>query len=392
MERIKRLKTEVWLLLGFTFLNRFGFFMSVPYLAFFLSYLHFTPIAIGTIVASQALAYSIGGIPAGYISDAFGKKNMMAIALIFNAISCIGLAEARSFSYYILFNVLFGLARSLFDSAMPAYLTNVIPKELQRFVFNLRFTIINVAGSIGPLIGIYFAKRHSPIVFDISAVIFVIAALLIMLALKQDRLISNKTSSKMLSLNKTFNVMKTDKSLLFIVLAQIIYYFAYMQLEAPLAQALQMRNPDTATWLFGLMWVINTLMIVVLQMPLSNWMKNIPLLKLAYGGSILLIISFIGLAFYTGTWTFSLSIALLTLGEIAIAPISSIVIAHIAPEELRGSYFGAISLATVGMGFSPIIGGAFLQYSNSETLFLTTAALLMISILFYHLCLRKLNV
>lgn len=392
LKELKHFNFEVWLLMVFNYLNRLGFFMSVPYFAFYLTYLHFSPILIGCIVASQAISYSLVGIPSGFLSDYFGKKNAMIISLLLNAIACVGLAHSKAVLGYFIFNILFGAARSLFDAAMPAYLTDVVAKELHRFAFNFRFTIINIAGATGPLIGIYFANRHSVMVFEYSAVIFFLSAALIQLYLRQDKQTVKAAVHKIMSFKNTLKVMQRDKKLLYLTIATVIYYFAYMQLEAPLAQALVINNPATATWLFGLMWVVNTLIIVVLQMPLSGWLKNCSMLTLAYIGSLLMALSFVGMAFYTGTWTFTWSIVLLTLGEMALSPINTIVIAHIAPEEIRGSYFGAISLATIGMGIGPIIGGVFLQYSNSKVLFLSGAVLLTIGIWFYRKSLNGLKV
>ena len=388
-QSFKQLNFQTWLLLVFLYFNRLGFFVSVPYLVFYLSYLKFTPLTVGGIVASQALAYSLSGIPAGYLGDTYGKKNVMVYSLIFTSVICVALSHMGTALYYYIFNILLGLSRSLFDAAMPAYLTDITAKEAQRFIFNLRFIIINIAGATGPLLGIYFANRHSLVIFEISGLVFFLSAVIMIWQLQNDHKRDELIKIKKINFQDMLSILSRDKILLLLVLATLIYWFTYMQLEAPLAQVLEIRNPTQATWLYGLMWFINTLIIVFLQMPFSMTTKKVPLWILAYAGSVLLIIAFVSLAIYTGTDAFIVSIVLVTFGEMLLSPISNIVIANIAPAHLRSSYFGALALASIGTGISPIVGGLLLQYSNSEVLFLFTAFFIILSMLCYRACLPR---
>lgn len=381
--QIKKFNTNVWYLLTFSYLNRLGFFMSIPYLAFYLFALHYSPVQIGFIVSSQALSYSLFSIFCGYLSDRFGKKHAMITAMLISTIASLGLAHVNAAFGYILFNSMIGLSRSFFDASMPAYLTDITTPESHRLVFNLRFLIVNLAGATGPIIGVYFARHHLHSIFDLSALSYFISACLILWKLPNDYW-TKPVRKDAIQLSTTIKSIINDKVLLYVVIGTIIYWFIYIQLEAPLAQILQDRNPETATSLFLLMWIINTVMIVILQLPIAGWTKNTPLKKMIYFGGVFFVLGFVGLALFLSSIAFAVCIAFITLGEILYSPICNIIIADIAPSEMRSAYFGAISLCSIGTAIGPVVGGLLIQYGSNETLFLTMALLTLLIMFCYR--------
>jgi MFS family permease len=59
---------------------------------------------------------------------------------------------------------------------------------------------------------------------------------------------------------------------------------------------------------------------------------------------------------------FALSVAIWTLGEMVIAPVSTVLVADMAPETLRGRYMGAFGLTWgIGYGLGPTLGGTIMD-------------------------------
>lgn len=388
----KSLNKVTSLLLLFQFLTRLGFFISIPYLAFYLSYLHYSKIMVGITVAAQPLFYSMGSLLLGFLADRYGKKNIMVIATFFMALTSLAIAHVSTFLGYFIFNALLGMSRSLFDAAMPAYLTDITATENHRLVFNLRFLITNLASAIGPVIGVYFANRHSSSVFDISAFIYFLSTFILYKTLTNDyKKQTQQTAKQFMQLKQIFFCLAKDKCLLAITLGTMIYYLVYAQLEAPFAQALLILHPHHATWLFGLLWVINSLVIAIFQLPLVWITEKVSLKLLNYIGVGFTILCFLGLAFFLNEVALIICVLLLTIGEMLISPLSNIVIAKIAPTKLRSTYFGASSLAFFGIALAPVSGSALLQYGNTETLFLAMAVLCFTIAICYHYALRLLK-
>jgi len=98
--------------------------------------------------------------------------------------------------------------------------------------------------------------------------------------------------------------------------------------------------------------------------------------------------SFLILAFYPSASAFLISIAVLTFGEMLVSPLGNIIVAKIAPQHLRSSYFGVLTFASIGGGLSALIGSIFIQYANSEILFIFMAILTFTSLWFYQQSLK----
>jgi MFS family permease len=361
--------------------------MSLPYLVFFLTNAHYSAIKIGTIISAQWIAFGIGGLSLSFLGDRIGKKNAMMLSLILTALLSFAMAYCDSFSGFAIVSFLIGLSRSIFTSAMPAYLTDKTPEKLQRFTFNIQFIIVNLAGSTGPLLGVYYADQHSMLLFKISAAIFLIAAIAMQFLLPKDTSTQEKLHPR-IKFSDSMKVLKQSKKMFMLFVAVAIFQLVYGQLEAPIAQVLEVRTPHLATWLFGAMWVINTMMIVTLQLPLIFITKNTRLLTVCTLGILLVTMSFLILAFYPSASAFLISIAVLTFGEMLVSPLGNIIVAKIAPQHLRSSYFGVLTFASIGGGLSALIGSIFIQYANSEILFIFMAILTFTSLWFYQQSLK----
>lgn len=63
------------------------------------------------------------------------------------------------------------------------------------------------------------------------------------------------------------------------------------------------------------------------------------------------------------------------IGEAILFPTLNLQADHLAPAHLRGSYFGALSLAGLGFAAGPFAGGVLLQYLGGPWTFMITAAM-----------------
>jgi MFS family permease len=71
-----------------------------------------------------------------------------------------------------------------------------------------------------------------------------------------------------------------------------------------------------------------------------------------------------------------LATVVLSLGEVILFPTFSLLIDRIAPENMRGTYFGASGLVALGVSLSPFIGGIVLQYAGGPALFFSVVGVL----------------
>ncbi|WP_340613402.1 MFS transporter [Xenorhabdus thailandensis] len=93
-----------------------------------------------------------------------------------------------------------------------------------------------------------------------------------------------------------------------------------------------------------------------------------------------------------GFWTAGKSVLLwvvsmffFTFGEIIVIPLEYMFIDHIAPENLKGSYYGIHNLRFIGGALSPIVAGFLLNYATPSSLFFTLCTATLLSLFFYFI-------
>ena len=74
----------------------------------------------------------------------------------------------------------------------------------------------------------------------------------------------------------------------------------------------------------------------------------------------------------------------MSLGEAILFPSMSVHVDRIAPDHLRGAYFGATVLYDLGFAFAPIGGGIILDHYGGSWLFLCCALIAFVVFALYH--------
>lgn len=366
---LKEFDKNSWLLMGLMFFVKAGFFMTIPYFSFYLYYRGYSPVEIGLVAAAGPLVASFLNVWSGFLTDKFGKKTAMIWAFLVFAAANVGIAYGDGFWLYLSLNIVLRLADSTFSGAMQAYLADNLSKKIQHLVFHIRFMILNAAAAMGPIAGALFAQLHTKILFDISAVISILAALALACWLKGDKKIIHLEKSY-LTLNSATKILIKDRTLLWLTAAFLLYWLSYIQLDSTLAQILARIYPEKAVFLFAMVWVINTVIIVVFQLPIAHITRKFSYKKISWCSSLLLMSGFFVIANFLSMMGLAVGTVLITLGEILLSPMGNLLIAQIAPPELRATYFGAFNLSFVGVGLSPIIGSACLTFMSSQMLYM----------------------
>lgn len=387
---LKEFDKNSWLLMGLMFFVKAGFFMTIPYFSFYLYYRGYTPIQIGWVVAAGPMVASLLNLWSGFLTDKFGKKKAMVWAFVVLAVANMGISGMDGFWVYLVLNAVLRLGDATFNGAMQAYIGDSFPKETQRFVFHIRFMILNAAAAVGPIAGALFAESHSKILFDLSAGISILAAIVLYYWLDAEK----KDTIEATEQFTFFSVIKVlkDTALLWIILAFFLYWMSYLQLDSTLAQILARVYPHDAVYLFAMCWVINTVVIVVFQLPMAHLTRKFSYKQTIWVASSLLMAGFFVIAHFLSTAGLAVSLLLITFGEILLSPLSSVLIAEMAPPGLKATYYGASNFAFMGAGFAPIVGGVCLAWADGQVLFMGVGCLFIIVLIALLRANRRLNV
>lgn len=138
----------------------------------------------GAVIAASSLIGIAASFYGGYLSDRFGRKTIMLVSIFGWTFVFAGFTLADHVWTFFVMNALNGLCRALFEPTSRALLSDVSKPETRLFVFNLRYTAINLGVVFGPLLGLYLGSSKTTLPFFIAAFIYFIYAAVLVIQFK----------------------------------------------------------------------------------------------------------------------------------------------------------------------------------------------------------------
>jgi MFS family permease len=375
-----------------TFLARAGYFMSIPFLGMYLNEVQgFNPATTGAILAVSYLVGTFMSFIGGSLSDRMGRYPVMIISILVWGGVFASLAFAHNVWMFFILNSLNGVCRSIFESTARALLVDITPEEDRMDVFNARYFAINIGGAVGPLIGLWLGASHATSPFLICAIIYVIYGFIIYYW-KMKYSIEGVNDQKLnrIPFRTSLSIIIKDRAFCYFLLGNIFVTGGYAHLDTTLSQ--YMGSSHVAT--YSLLFMTNTITILVLQYPIIKLMKKFSALTSLKLGSLFISFGVLSFGLSHIIIFLILSMILFTVGEILCFIIGDVLIGEIAPENLRGAYFGASGIQFIGQSGGAWIGGILLNIFGSgqgPIIFSILALLTVIAYPFYQLGYKELK-
>lgn len=374
----------VWTLLIGTVFARGASFMALPFLALYLSNTHgIHPVWIGLTIGLSPLTGTMGGFFGGYISDRYGRKKVMLWTIFVWGLVYFGFSQASHIGVFMALNALNGLCRSFFEPSSQAMMADLTSPQKRKRVFSLRYTAINIGASLGPLLGVYIAQFSTSLPFLLTGMMYLLYGGTLFFMLNRYS-VSLVTPVHQLPLLDTLMVTWKDKTLLVFIIGGVLINVGYSQIDSNLPQYIQQSFSDGVA-LFAKLVALNAIIVIILQVPLSLISEKWPVLRVMILGSIFFAVGFASFGFATSAIGMMIAMAIVTIGEIFIFPSTSVFIDQIAPEDRKGTYFGAGQFRSIGNFTGPVLGGWLLQDFGGDFLFTVIAGIILCSIFFYYL-------
>lgn len=350
---LRRLPRPFYLLLAGSFINRFGHFV-IPFLAIYLRQLGFAPAATGYALAAYGAGGFFASILGGYLADRIGRKPTLLISCFGAAATMMTLAYARSIPEFVVGAFFSGLTTSLYYPASSSLTADLIGKELRVRAFAVLRLVINLATACGMMTAGLVAATSFFWLFVADAATTVILGLIVLFGLKRG--IGMKADVAKAGWSVALPVIARDGAFLRAVGASFCVAVVFWQTGSTLGlEVTEGAGLDEKA--YGFLLGLNGIMIVFLELPLTNWTRRRDaqrVMALGYalmGGGLAL------LAFGSGAAMLVLAMVVLTVGEMISSPIASSYMANLAPDEMRGRYmgFGAFSW-NIAAGIGPMTG------------------------------------
>lgn len=406
--RFKAFPPLMWILLFGSFITRGSYYMVWPFLAvilyekFALSATH-----VGLILSSAAVISVLVSFVGSALSDRIGRHQLMYASGILYIVSFSLLAEVNSIAGYALVITLCSIATALWRPLTSALIGDIIDdKATRELAMQSLYFIVNVGCAVGPMLGLWLGLTGEQSSFYITAAAF--AFLLVLLwwgfhqhskydekSLKANQEVSveaqpqreGKVKAKNAGSEQIMKVLAADKLLQCLIFANILCMFIYAQMDSSLIQYLTRAEVPNLLELISAMIFTNALVIISTQFLLLKLMASLSLVNRIQVGLVLLMCSQIWLAVnpLTFFWGWIGAIVVMSLAETILFPTMNVHIDRLAPDHLRGAYFGAASFYEFGYAIAPLGGGIILDQLGGSWLFFIAAALTLVVIYLYNI-------
>jgi MFS family permease len=380
----------VWTLLIGTVFARGASFMALPFLALYLSNTHgIHPIWIGITIGLSPLTGTLGGFIGGHFSDRYGRKKVILWTIFVWGLVYFGFSLATHIGTFMVLNALNGLCRSFFEPSSQAMMADLTSVDKRKRVFSLRYTAINIGASLGPLLGVYVAQFSTSLPFLLTGMMYLLYGVTLFIMLNRYS-ITHTIPVHQLPMLDSLIVIWRDKTLLVFIIGGILVNVGYSQIDSNLPQYIQ-NSFSEGVALFAKLIALNAILVIILQVPLSLVSEKWPVLRVMILGSVLFAIGFASFGYVTTIIGLMIAMAVVTIGEIFIFPSTSVFIDQIAPDNRKGTYFGAGQFRSIGNFTGPVLGGWLLQDFGGKLLFSVIGIIILCSIIFYSLGYRNIQ-
>lgn len=379
----------------------FGFSLIFPFLTLYLTQrLGATAGQAGLVLAGYSVCSIASGTAGGWLADRVGRRAVMVSSISVTAGIVVVMGQASNLMQIGALTVVLGLVDPAFIPAARAAIADVVAEGRRPRAYSLLAVASAVGWIAGPSVGAGLAAFGYPLLFTVAGSLIGVYALIAVRWLPET--LPGRASARhgppgepVLPPPGTVLVPAADDvvasairpginpRLLFAAFLPItmVVHAATFQWVAilPIHAARSLGVPVTQ---WGLLFSLNGIMIVLLQLRLTAFAERFPkplvmaAATLCYAAGSLATV----LLARPGDAVFGLgsTIVLVTLGEILLFPIEPAFVSDLSPVHQRGRYQG-IALAAQGLGsaLGPPLGGLCLDLAPGPTVWLLTAGTLV---------------
>lgn len=361
----------VWVLFFGNLVNSIGSFMIRPFLALYLyGRMGVSITSVGAFMGLMALAGMVSGMAAGSLADRFGRRRMMILGLLAEALVLLLFSRARTFGQFLALGVLMGTVGPTFWPASSAAVADVTAPEKRAHAYGLLRIAVNVGAAIGPLVGAALVTRSYSAAFLITATSTTAYALAVTLLIPETKpRVGDGTAGKAEAAGVAeaagarqggYRLVLADGVFATFLLVAVLIGASYSQIETSLAifmTGYRGMSPQAYASLIAL----NGLLVVVLQLPITHLANRRAVHLVLAVSSLLYGIGFAGFGLLP-TWAgLVASMVVVTVAEMMNAPSYTKFVADISPPSLRGRYMAASGLPWGVSGVIGPMGGGLLM-------------------------------
>jgi predicted MFS family arabinose efflux permease len=349
------LPREAWMLSFVEVVNRSGtmvFFFMTLYLT---QTFGVSVERAGYAIAAYGFGALIGAYLGGRLTDSMGAYSVQKVSLVGSGILYIVTGQLTS--YWLIIGAMFfiGILGETLHPANATAMSQVCPVEMRTRGFALNRLAANLGVTIGPAVGGYLALINYKLLFWIDGITCLFAAVVFMFYFKTSRPPMepqpehSKTAPNEQKILKDFFFLKV---LGFTFLMGLVFVQLFSTFPLYFKNFYGFKENS-----IGMLIAINTILIVLVEMLLTEWLKGKSIIKIIAVGSLLLCIGYGLIPFGRGFVYGAFTVVVWTFGEMLSLPFLTTLIADHSNDAVRGKYMGMFSFAfSLSLSVGPGLG------------------------------------
>ncbi len=365
--------SQFWLVIMFEFFERGSYYGMMSILSvYFTDYLLFSKESVGVIKSTiQPLLYILP-ILAGAIGDRFGYRKTLIFAFTFLGLGYFLTSQFKDYFTVFASLIIMGVGAGAFKPIISGTIARITDEKNSTLAFGIYYWSINFGAFLFPLILVPYLKAtfgwHSVM---IASAVFTAGMLIPTLLFYKEPPRPASTKPLFDVLKGMILVLKDFRFVSLIVIYSGFWILYFQMFDSVLwyvkdyVDATSLNNAVNSLFgIFGinLNWkfdvehvtVINAGTIILLQMIVSNIVKNKKALPTMITGISLGTLGMAILAISTNIWVFMTGIIMFSIGEMTAHPKFISYVGLIAPEDKKATYLGYAFLYGV---LGSLIGG-----------------------------------
>ncbi len=371
---LRNLPKEMWLLALSVFINRSGM-MVLPFLVLYLTRtLGCGAKEAGLVLTFYGLAALVTAPFAGKLSDRVRPLRVMKYSLLLCGVILLLLPLATQYVIIVIAIVVWSTISEAFRPSALAFIADITPVEQRKAAFALNRLAINLGMSIGPALGGFLFIFSYHLLFWVDGITAILASILLFLPSWKPFVNAHHVTTS--SSGNSAGAVSGYKNwrFMYFLLANLPVLIIFFQHEAtvPLFFVRDLHLPESS---FGLMFTINTVLIILLEVPLNLATAHRPHREMLTVGALLVGAGFGAMVFASDFLSVALTVVIWTFGEMIFLPSSATYVSEMAPRERRGEYMGMFQMTfSLGFALSALFGTAVLDYFGATILWTSTFA------------------
>jgi MFS family permease len=367
-----QLPRPVWLLQAGGLANMFGNGVIVPFLIIYLHNVRGISLGVaGLIAAANGTAALASGPLAGALADRIGARQTLIAALIVMAGAFALFPLIREPWHAFGLNALAGVGSGAFWPSQGALLTGLTPRARRHAAFAQQRVTMNLGIGLGGLVGGLIATTSDAssftVLFLLDAMTFVVFAAIL-------TRVPNPAREPQVALSHKvggdgYAAVLRDRPFMSFIVLNTIFVAVSIALLSEFFPVFAKNEAGVSERGIGLIFFVNTLLVVLLQLPISKLqegrrrMKALTAMAAIFAVSWLMVLAGgLWLEAQAATAFFALTFAIFAVGECLHGTVQGPLVSDLAPRRLIGRYM-ALSSSSWQVAFivSPAAGGFILQ-------------------------------